>query len=99
VELHKTAPFCDINGTVGTVDRSDVMSEWVSCAERMPDVGSRVLAFWPDAVNCMVREMRFDHVKRLQQPVWIWAGRRADKHRITHWMPLPEPPKDAAGVK
>lgn len=62
------------------------MSNWISCSERMPDEMADVLV--TDG----------DDIKRM----W-WNGRKWDSWAVrydiasddvTHWQPLPEPPKE-----
>jgi hypothetical protein len=53
------------------------MSEWIPVSERLPDEEARVLA--TDGTDVFDSEYMSGN--------WEWC---AD---VTHWMPLPEPPK------
>lgn len=77
--------------------------EWISVKDRLPDVDktesqfetTTVIAFMPD---CRVNPMRYERAyvrgKTVRRWKWMWdALYYGDK--ITHWMPLPEPPKEA----
>lgn len=74
---------------------------WVSCSERMPEMGSQqcyVLAadfrnhYWPNLPNTQVGV--FGDWFSDGNPTWD-DGDGNDLHlkEVTHWMPLPEPPK------
>lgn len=58
--------------------------EWISVDERLPDMGEYVLAVSPHSHELLiVRRNRHGYVDY-----------KIDYHEITHWMPLPEPPKE-----
>ncbi|WP_420914423.1 DUF551 domain-containing protein [Flavonifractor plautii] len=67
-----------------TTGRADSMSEWISVKERLPEEKQRVI------VRC----------ERIGTSVgWIlWGEWMTDigpsAGKITHWMPLPDPPKE-----
>ena len=54
---------------------------WVSVAERLPEPESRVLAYAPSNKHSDTG------------PISVQNGSSC-KYEITHWMPLPQPPKD-----
>ena len=57
------------------------MSEWISVEDDLPVEGQRVIAF--------------RHAKNVDMRMTLitwWEGDEDDQ-RITHWQPLPEPPK------
>ena len=77
------------------------MEKWISVQDRFPEVHEEVLVFAVDKDNpngepvyalTAMREYR-----TLNGPVksWIqpWQYFNAN-YRVTHWMPLPEPPKE-----
>jgi len=68
------------------------MSEWIKCSERMPPVGENFLLFceMTDGVK-VIKVGRLSEMKRIY---WFGNDEWLQKKRITHWMPLPEPPKD-----
>lgn len=57
------------------------MSEWISVNERLPAISGWYLVAtkYPDCDNC--------HVVR------SWFDGDFKRRNVTHWMPLPEPPK------
>lgn len=66
--------------------------DWISVKERLPEGGQRVLTFGP--IYRSVSEMLF-----IKQPgknyYYLDGGRLVEPTFITHWMPLPDPPKEA----
>ena len=82
------------------------MSEWISVKERLPEKGlpegrvqitvmactkakkviiaSRVFEF--------ERKFEYNGVTKTYPAHWMWS--RGMNSNITHWMPLPEPPKE-----
>ena len=56
--------------------------QWISVKDRLPEDASDVLIAWADGVSeaCFCDE------------TWCREGRRL--LWVTHWMPLPEPPKE-----
>lgn len=56
--------------------------KWISVKDRLPDSGSDVLAFAED--HCIYTAL-FDGI-------W-WLSGDAPSYKVTHWMPLPEPPE------
>ena len=82
-----------------TVDR------WISVNDRLPKINERVLVFGVGkyehfvgstmtAITCMSDANPID-CRLKTQPYWLepWQYYLTD-YEITHWMPLPEPPKE-----
>lgn len=72
------------------------MSEWISVKERLPESGIPVLVAY---LGYRTGEQRCDGVAVVDNNgVWgWWDGGNAEETvivEITHWMPLPEPPKE-----
>ena len=67
---------------------------WIPVSERLPKYGTKVLvfAYGHDVLTArLCKETEFDY------PVFDCNGiynELAKQGRITHWMPLPEPPKE-----
>lgn len=67
--------------------------EWIKCSERMPEIGESVIGWNGWAIrNCSYRINTYAKTEKGRQPRFevsegIW-------HRVTHWMPLPEPPTE-----
>ena len=70
----------------------EIRNEWISIEERMPEAYTRVLGYIKhlDEIRCYdITEGRW----------WTDEGWNTAKgFGITHWMPLPEPPKVKGGV-
>lgn len=71
-----------------------VDEEWFSVEDTLPKIGHRVLVYTTfDGVKvASLRKSRF-----YNESTKAYADWSAYTHDITHWRPLPEPPKD--GVK
>ena len=59
---------------------------WISVNERLPEVGRDVLVYVGNGV-CKVCWME-------DRGDWHTSTRFFGKEDVTHWMPLPEPPKE-----
>ena len=58
------------------------MSEWISVEDRLPESGGRYLVILNNGQLCIA--------------IWVaayWAIGVDTISNVTHWMPLPEPPK------
>ena len=64
------------------------VQEWISVEDRLPEIGRCVIAYNALA-KCAAEAMYKGEGMFLQ---FRWPARLQD-HEITHWMPLPEPPK------
>ena len=77
------------------------MSDWISVKDRLPESGSTVLVLWDDKYLYNGNEI---HNRRIQTA--ICCNENVDTKcfvaddtyyteviNVTHWMPLPEPPK------
>jgi len=71
------------NGVTFAKD-TDVPSKWISVDDRLPKNFSLVLAYEPDYG---VSEAEFEHGK------FRWASNE-NLAFATHWMPLPQPPRE-----
>lgn len=59
--------------------------QWISVKERPPEDNDRIIAFRP--YEAEVSAYRYS-------VMWGWALKTSVSHSgITHWMPLPDPPK------
>lgn len=72
-------------------DVSKVMPQWISVKDRLPEEGKLVLTYGPDGIIDVLARYR------VSKNSWKW-GRDGEfitlVFDITHWMPLPEPPKE-----
>ena len=82
----------------------DKVSPWISCAERLPDIGKVVLlyqTFPPETMfNCRADPLQRNFTKvggrRYRGEFVLYEDQYADaelKH-VSHWMPLPEKPNE-----
>ena len=59
------------------------MSKWIKCSERMPELGATVLVYMDAPVHSST-----------DYAVAIYDKYGFSRSRVTHWMPLPEPPQE-----
>ena len=98
IELLQSAP-ADIMGNHGvgaladhliangvTLDNQVSSSKWIPVGERLPDVGENVLV-------CDAREDYVYIWENFGDGLWFGDEIIWETEDITHWMPLPEPPK------
>ena len=73
------------NGVTFAKD-NNVLDKWIPVTERLPNYNTFVIVF----AEGIVGEAVLDDAN-----YWYWAGtdEYASKIKVTHWMPLPEPPK------
>lgn len=74
------------------------MAEWIKCSDRLPEVAKRldqpcsIDGAAVPALNRSIEVITFDGVQ-----VWSrrleWFDGMKPLSGVTHWMPLPEPPK------
>lgn len=65
------------------------MAEWISVKDRLPEKGERVL--------CTDGHGVFEQYRIERNEIhgeWQRCGLPALLQRVTHWMPLPKPPKE-----
>lgn len=83
------------------------MTEWISVKDKLPEEGKEVLVIaygWDKNPPCYLGCLK--HTKSEKSwltglesaesdwSLWGWSYLRTPK--VTHWMPLPDPPKEAA---
>jgi len=70
--------------------------EWISVKDRLPESETRVLTYWLECVE--IGYLTIPEDKRFI-PYWCDSGdeqpcyAKINENTVTHWMPLPEPPK------
>ena len=77
------ADFLIANGVTFATD-TNVGSKWVPVSERLPD--------WKDGKVLICTRYGISVAERTVNG--RWQGQHATPKLITHWMPLPEPPKE-----
>ena len=88
------------------VAAQNAQPHWVSVEERLPNVDEKVLVFAIGkldgfigdtviALTSMSDTNWLNHHEKVDKPYWLdpWQYFLTD-YRITHWMPLPEPPQE-----
>lgn len=65
------------------------MSEWISVEEKLPETNVLVLCVWLDDMG---RKQRSGFATYQQHGVWYVSNEGMPE--VTHWMPLPEAPKE-----
>lgn len=77
-------PNCRLTEPIVAAPAASV-PQWISVKDRPPEDNDRVIAFRP--YEAEVSAYRYS-------VMWGWALKTSVSHSgITHWMPLPEPPK------
>ena len=74
--------------------------EWIPCSERLPELPDgkwcerAVIVCAGDRVMPMVYARSIVRGKAVERWKWVWDRIYDGPQAITHWMPLPEPPKE-----
>lgn len=71
-------------------DKPIMMPVWISINDRLPDNGQDVLAYLDNGEEKRIAPCNYDN------DVWFdcMISHIVELHHITHWMPLPKPPKE-----
>ena len=79
-----------IEDVVGMLKNQDVHSKWIPVTERLPKIGECVLCYRSGSVHIG------EYLGASYSPEVAAFKRRDGYYAIgaTHWMPLPEPPKE-----
>jgi len=64
--------------------------KWISVNERMPEKYVNVLCH----LRSLDRQSEYYSIDHLMEDGQWWKAANSWKHEVTHWMPLPEPPKE-----
>jgi uncharacterized protein YaeQ len=71
------------------VSSSATLNNWISVRTRLPDRNTNVLAW----IKCGTSEYVFIETAS-GDPSECSGWKHYNKDQVTHWMPLPEPPKE-----
>lgn len=66
------------------------MSEWIKCSERLPEPNKNVI-IWVDRYGYYPNYMDVSFIQD-----GVWTKHDGTWQRISHWQPMPEPPKDCS---
>ena len=92
VELIESARYWGSNTSDEIADHlisnGVTVQEWISVKDRLPEIGRSVIAYNAPA-KCAAEAMYKGEGMFLQ---FRWSA-RLQKHEVTHWMPIPRPPK------
>ena len=79
------ADFFLVNGVTFATDNN--VGRWIPVTERLPKHGDIVICFIKNGEQDMLQWDSFEN---------LWVGKQwtYKRHAVTHWMPLPEPPKE-----
>ena len=73
------------------LDNGVTVQEWIPVKDRLPEVGGYVV--------CIAKRNPFSRfmpmVARIEKNGWVNPITEQYISEVTHWMPLPEPPKEA----
>ena len=82
-EIDLLYPLCDER-------RKATLGEWISVKDRLPEAGGYVA--------CIAKRNPFSRfmpmVARIEKNGWVNPITEQYISEVTHWMPLPEPPKE-----
>ena len=70
------------------------MSEWIKCSDRLPTPNVMVLGYILGKTNKSTQGPFFILHKNREHHPWEWLDGNTCYSKVTHWMPLPEPPED-----
>lgn len=80
-----------------TVDLDNAKSEWISVDERLPKYNTSVLVYRPTMAMPIVADTYYgwygEDDERWYEGWSLYGKNLKGENVITHWMPLPEPPK------
>ena len=86
------------------IDEQPTAIGWISVKDRMPEIGEEVLVYAKGKIDGFIGEHVIAICKRFVEHIFSsspgyetwstpWQYFHID-YEITHWMPLPEPPKE-----
>ena len=67
---------------------------WIPVTERLPEMLVNVIVTDGKHVGMAWRDWYEDRVTKMQNEYWCAPNSEVNEEHITHWMPLPEPPKE-----
>lgn len=74
------------------LQKTQQMPRWIPVTERLPEEYVNVLCH----LRSLDRQSEYYSIDHLMEDGQWWKAANSWKHEVTHWMPLPEPPKEEA---
>ena len=80
-------PACELADYL--IDNGVTVQEWISVEDRLPENDQWVLCFMKDKCFGTFSVFQWNYID------WQWndGNEWFDEKEVTHWMPLPQPPK------
>lgn len=77
----------------------DAKPKWISIKDKLPEIGEEVIVYCPKCISRKVTAlMRLIRYEGATEYFWdnSYGGSNVHvMHSVTHWMPLPESPKES----
>ena len=70
--------------------RSPTIGGWISVEDKLPDKSNRYLVYFGKGIGTTTKTAYWLRTKQK----WMGSEAHSTITDITHWMPLPEPPKE-----
>ena len=86
-----------LNAVIDLINNPSMLAQWISVKDRLPESTDLYL------INAVHRYNKTDGYRSAQVRLYFkdddeWHG-LPDLYEVTHWMPLPEPPKEETPQK
>ena len=89
-EQNKSMNLAEMRERLKRIPAADVRPRWIPVTERLPEDFQKVLVFWQEHSEPVIdTAFWMEESKSFNCSHWERAG-----EKVTHWMPLPEPPKE-----
>lgn len=94
------ADYCTLFDEIDTMPASNIQSvkyaKWISCKEKMPEDNTSVLFVYVSENG--IKSVHYGYHQTIKGLGSSWAkpsgGLQYCDDEVTHWQPIPEPPKD-----
>ena len=67
-------------------------NKWISVKDQLPDDQQEILTYWAEKKMIDAQTYYLEYGTPGQWWMFGWQNHLLSSGRITHWMPLPEPP-------
>ena len=79
-----------IEALSATISKMEKATHWIPVTERLPEEYVNVLCH----LMSLGRQSEYYSIDHLMEDGQWWKAANSWKHEVTHWMPLPAPPKE-----